>query len=340
MRRRSFLAYSMSAGVAAASASFLKTSFAAAMTGTDSLVMQLDWKFNVQFAGLLMADHLGLYADKGLQVMIKPWESNMIVPETVRDSAMTIGCSEQNLVSEAQAEGARLKAIATMFQSSPYALMTMPDSGITTLQDLIGKSVGVHVDGVKVMELVKGVNGIAPDAIEVIEIPYDNKIDRLINGELAALQCYAVDEPIAFANQVGQDPILLPMDAYGYEAYAQTFFTTDAMLAAHGDMVEAFLAASFAGWSAALADIPGTAVIVAEKYAEAGSKYTDVSYQTRSLELVAEYVMRGISPEQIGMIDGDRWMLATNRMAEYGIIDTAPSRNAALDLSRWSGMSV
>jgi len=340
MRRRSFLAYAAGAGVAAASASFLKAPFAAAMTGSDSLVMQLDWKFNVQFAGLLMADHLGLYADQGLQVMIKPWESNMIVPETVRDSAMTIGCSEQNLILEAQAEGASLKAIATMFQSSPYALMTMPDSGLTTLQDLIGKSVGVHVDGVKVMELVKGVNGIAPDAIEVIEIPYENKIDRLLSGELAALQCYAVDEPIAFANQVGQEPILLPMDAYGYDAYAQTFFTTDAMLAEHGAMVEAFLSASFAGWSAALADIPGTAAIVAEKYAEAGSKYTDVAYQTRSLELVAEYVMRGISPEQLGKIDGDRWMLATNLMAEYGIIAAAPTLEASLDLSLWSGTGV
>ncbi|MFQ3585415.1 MAG: ABC transporter substrate-binding protein [Cyanobacteriota bacterium] len=338
MRRRSFLAYSMGAGVAAASAISLRVPFAVALEGEGNLVMQLDWKFNVQFAGLLLADHLGLYADKGLEVVIKPWESNMVVPETVAASSMMIGCAEQNLILEAQAEGASLKALATMFQASPYALMTMPDSGLTTLQDLVGKTVGVHVDGVKVMELVKGVNNIAPDAIKVIEIPYEDKIGRLIRGELAALQCYAVDEPIAFANEVGKEPILLPMDAYGYDAYAQTFFTTDAMLAAHGDMVKAFLEASFAGWAAALADIPGTATLVAEKYAEPGSKYTDVGYQTRSLELVAEYVLRGISSEQLGVIDGDRWMLAAERMAEYGIISAAPSREQALNLSLWSGM--
>ncbi|HEY9648523.1 MAG TPA: ABC transporter substrate-binding protein [Chroococcidiopsis sp.] len=317
----------------------LKSPWAAAMTGSGSLTMQLDWKFNVQFAGLLMADHLGLYAAKGLDVMLNPWESGVVVPETVVNSEMVIGCAEQNLISEAQAEGAPLKAVATMFQASPYALMTMPGSGLTTLQDLVGKSVGVHVDGIKVMELVKGVNGIAPDAIEVIEIPYEDKLGRLIRGELAALQCYAVDEPIAFANQVGSEPILLPMDDYGYQAYAQTFFTTDAMLSAHGDAVKAFLEASFAGWQAALADIPGTAKIVAENYAEPGSKYTDVGYQTRSLELVAAYVLRGIAPEQLGTINGDRWMLAANRMAEYGIISTAPALDASLYLSLWSGIS-
>lgn len=335
MRRRSFLTYSLATGVSTASAVWLKSPIAVAMPATGQLTMQLDWKFNVQFAGLLIADYLGLYSDKGLDVAIQPWESGMVVPETVQSTAMMIGCAEQNLISQAQAEGAPLKALATMFQASPYALMTMPDSGLTTLQDLIGQTVGVHVDGLKVMELVKGVNGIEPGAIEVLEIPYEDKIGRLVRGELAALQCYAVDEPIAFANEVGQEPLLMPMDAYGYEAYAQTFFTTDALLAEHSEMVKTFLEASFEGWQAALADIPGTASIVAENYAEPGSKYTDVAYQTRSIELCADYVLRGIAPEQLGAIDSDRWMLAANRMAEYGIISAAPSLDMALDLSLW-----
>jgi len=336
MHRRSFVKYSGCFGAAAIAANLFKAPFAVAMTGSDALTMQLDWKFNVQFAGLLIADHLGLYGAKGLTVQMRPWESNMVVPETVQSSPLMIGCSEQNLILEAQAEGAPLKALATMFQSSPYALMTMPDSGLTTLQDLVGKTVGIHVDGVKIMELVKGVSGIAPDAIEVVEIPYENKVDRLVSGELAALQCYAVDEPIPFAQQVGQEPIVIPMDQYGYEAYAQVFFTTDEMLAAHSDRVQAFLEASFAGWEAALADIPGTARIVAEKYAEPGSKYTDVAYQTRSLELVAEYVLRGIEMNQIGMIDGDRWMQTASRMAEYGIIAASPAPADSLNLSLWS----
>ena len=36
----------------------------------------------------------------------------------------------------------------------------------------------MHIDGVRVMNLVKGVNGIADDEIEIIEIPYDGKFDR------------------------------------------------------------------------------------------------------------------------------------------------------------------
>lgn len=340
MNRRSFLQYSGFLGAAALTTSLglLKSSPSPAADRVP-LTMQLDWKYNVQFAGLLLADHLGLYKEKGLEVAIKPWESNMVVPDEVAANPVMIGCSEQNLILEAQAKGAPLKAIATMFQASPYALMAMPNSSISSLDDLLGKKVGIHIDGIKVMELVKGVNGLQPGDIEVIEIPYENKIERLIAGELAAVQCYAVDEPIAFEQKVGQAPILLPMDQYGYKAYAQVFFTTNSLLQQHPEQVKAFLDASFAGWRSALADVPGTAKLIAEKYAEPSSKYTNVDYQQKSLELVKEYILRGIPESQLGTISAAQWQETTDLMTQYGIIDASPTVPASLDLSFWNSNS-
>jgi NitT/TauT family transport system substrate-binding protein len=339
LNRRSLLKFSGYLGVTAMAAQLGWRKVSA--QELNGLTMQLDWKFNVQFAGLFVADHQGLYRQKGLNVQIKPWESNLIVPEVVAANPMTIGCSEQNLILEAQANGAPIKAVATMFQASPYALMTLPDRNLRTLKDLVGQKVGVHADGVKVMELVKGINGLNPtdiEVIEVIEIPYENKLDRLISGELDALQCYAVDEPISFEAKVGQPPILLPMDQYGYKAYAQVFFTTDQMLQQAPDQVRAFLEASFAGWKLAMADIPGTARLVAETYAEADSKYTNVSYQQQSLKLVADYVLRGIPADQIGTIAPDQWQHMTDLMAQYGIIDGEPRLDESIDLSLWPGL--
>ncbi len=349
MNRRSLLKFSgyLGAATAASQLGWLNAVSQAAdpssppesSASSSSITMQLDWVFNVQFAGLLMADHLGLYQQRGLTVALKPWESGMIVPDVVAADPLAIGCSEQNLISAAQAEGMPIKAIATMFQASPYALMAMPDSNIQTLSDLAGKKVGVHADGVKVMELVKNVNGLKPNDIEVVEIPYENKLDRLINGELAALQCYAVDEPVGFTKQVGKAPILMPMDEYGYKAYAQVFFASETMLQQQPEQVKAFLEASFAGWRIALANIPATAKLIAETYAEKNSKYTDVAYQQQSLQLVSEYVLRGIGAHQIGIIQPEQWQQATDLMVQYGIIPSRPDPEKSLDLSLWSGMS-
>ncbi|WP_088890299.1 ABC transporter substrate-binding protein [Leptolyngbya ohadii] len=337
INRRSLLKFSAYSGAAslATGLGLVKSPLARAAQ-PQTLMMQLDWVYNVQFAGLLLADHLGLYEQSGLTVAIKPWASGMVVPEEVVKNPMMIGCSEQNLILEAQAQGAPLKAIATMFQASPYALMAMPDSGIRTLSDLVGKKVGIHVDGIKVMELVKGVNNLPPDAIEVVEIPYENKLDRLVSGEFAAIQCYAVDEPIAFQQKVGAEPTLLPMDEYGYKAYAQVFFTTDTVLQEAPEQVKRFLAASFEGWQRAFADIPATAKLIAETYAEKGSKYTNVEYQQQSLELVKQYVMRGIGEAQLGTILPEQWQQTADLMAQYDIIDASPTVQKSLDLSLWS----
>ncbi len=303
------------------------------------LTMQLDWLYNVQFAGLLLAEHLGLYSQSGVSVNLQPWESGMIVPEVVAANPSAIGCCEQNLILAAQANGAPLKAIATMFQASPYALMLMPDRPAQTLSDLVGKKVGIHADGVKVMELVKGVNGLQPDEIELVEIPYENKLERLISGEFDAIQCYAVDEPIGFAQKVGKPPALMPMDQFGYRAYAQVIFATDTLLQQDPEQVKAFLWASFSGWKLAFANIPATAKLVAETYAAKDSKYTNVEYQQQSLELVEQYVMRGIQTSQIGRILPEQWQQTASLMAEYGIIDQAPRLEDSLDLSLWTGLA-
>lgn len=58
-----------------------------------------------------------------------------------------------------------------MFQFSPYGLMAPSDgpTNLTSLESLVGVSVGVHADGLKVMELVKGLNQVTD--ITVVEIP-------------------------------------------------------------------------------------------------------------------------------------------------------------------------
>lgn len=297
------------------------------------LTIQLDWKFNVQFAGLLLADRLGLYRDRHLDLQILPWSEGLPVPEVVAADPLMIGCAEPNLILDAQARGAPIKAIAAMFQASPYALMCLPDSGITQLSDLDGKTVGVHVDGTKLLDLVKGVNHL-PN-IRVVEVPYAHKLDRLLSGELAALQCYAVDEPIGFAQQLGQPPILLSLEQLGFRAYAQVLFATEALLSRYPEQVGDFLAASFQGWQLALADIPQTARIVAEQYADPGSKYSQVDYQAQSLALIRPYVMP--DAETLGTIALDRWQETADLMAEYGIIAQAPDPTVSLDLSLWHG---
>ena len=302
---------------------------------TVSLTMQMDWKFNVQFAGLLLADYQHFYADSGLEVTLRPWESGMVVPNEVVANPTILGCAEQNLILSAQAEGAPIRAIATLFQSSPLGLMVLPDSNIRSLQDLVGQKVGMHVDGLKVMALVAGVSHLAPDAIEVVPIPYEDKYARLLSGELAAVQCYAIDEPIGFQAQSGIEPVILRLSDYGYGAYAQVICAHADLLATEPEAVKQFLAATFRGWQATLADIPKAAEMVVKHYVAPDSPYADLDYQTRSLTQIADYMLLGMESTRLGMINPDRWMRTAQQFTNYAIIETAPALEESLAAGFW-----
>ncbi|MEL6437426.1 MAG: ABC transporter substrate-binding protein, partial [Pseudomonadota bacterium] len=288
------------------------------------ITMQFDWKFNVQFAGLFAAKEARLFEAAGIDVKFKEWENGINVVDMAAGADNVFSCAEQNLIIAAQAEGKPVKTLATMFQASPYGLMAGPDTNLTSLDDLKGKSIGVHVDGVKVMALVKGVNGIADDDIEIVEIPYEGKFDKALSGELYAVQCYTVDEPVGVAGSYDLTPSVFRLSDAGFRSTAQTMVASEAMIESSPDLVSAFLKATFDGWRLALADVPGTAELVATKYAVPGSKYTDVAYQAASLALVKDYVELGLTPDTIGQIDTDAYARAAQLMLEYGIVEKLP----------------
>lgn len=325
----------ITASLATVAGSTVASHWAPAQAAMAELTMQLDWFFNVQFAGVFLADDAGLYDDAGLNVLIKPWADGVDVPQVVAENPTALGCGEQNIILAAQSAGAPIKAVATMFQASPSGLMTDPRSGIASLGDLRGNKVGMHIDGIRVMNLVMGVNGIADDEIEIVEIPYEGKFDRVLNGEFAAVQCYVVDEPIGVEAAHGVAPTVLRFGDYGFASYAQTIIANDQLLTDHPGAVKAFLAATFSGWSIALADVTATAELVVERYVPDGSKYKDVGYQTRSLELIEYYVRLNVGLDGIGIIDPATWTKASELMVDYGIIDAVPTPDASLATGFW-----
>ena len=290
---------------------------------------QLDWRFNTQFAGVFLADFYGYFADKGVEMEIRPWDNGINAVMDVANGVADFACAEQNLIIQAQAAGAPIKAVATMFQNSPYGLMAPVGVDLSSLEVLRGQDVGVHIDGVKVMELVKGVNSI--DDINVVEIPYADKWARAESREFYAVQCYVIDEPIGVAAITGAEPEVLKLSDFGLASTAQTIVVSDKTLEEKPELVKGVLSAIFAGWSDALEDKPTAASIVVDNYVPDGSSYKDVAYQTRTLELLEPYV----DPEGsqcIGAIDQGTWEEAANLMLEYDIVSELPDLGMTLAL--------
>jgi hypothetical protein len=195
-----------------------------------------------------------------------------------------------------------------------------------------------HLLSPAVMALVMGVNNITDDQIIVTEIPYGGKWLLAESGNVSAVQCYTIDEPIGVKSTYGVDPQVLKLSDFGLQSTAQTIVVSEETLANRGDLVKAVLGAVFKGWEDALADKAAAATIVVENYVEEGSVYKDVAYQTQTLELLESYVL--VDGHPIGVIDPDVWEIAATLMFEYGIVSALPNLTATLATEYYEGPGV
>jgi hypothetical protein len=186
-----------------------------------------------------------------------------------------------------------------------------------------------------VMALVMGVNNITDEQIVVTEIPYGGKWLLAESGNVSAVQCYTIDEPIGVKSTYGVDPQVLKLSDFGLQSTAQTIVVSEETLATKGDLVTAVLGAVFKGWEDALADKAAAATIVVDNYVEEGSVYKDVSYQTQTLELLESYVL--VDGRAIGVIDPAVWESAATLMFEYGIVSALPNLTSTLATEYYTG---
>lgn len=288
------------------------------------IVMQLDWKLNVQFAGLLLAQENGWYRDAGLDVQIKPADSaDASLVDAVVKGPNVIGSSESSGLLEARGKGAPIKAVATMFQGSPMALLSLEKTNIAQPADLIGKRIGMHADGRRVLDVLFANAGIDHPKYELKETGYD--MQELKRGEVDAAQGYLIDEYVSL--QIAGIPCrAMPMADHGYHAYSQVFFTSEDFIRRDPESIRKFLEVSFRGWRAAIADPEAAARMVVAKY-EPG---TDLKYQAASLEAIGRLMTRE-SP-QIGQMSEKTWEESAAMFARFHFVEKPAS---AADMVDW-----
>ena len=287
------------------------------------ILMQLDWKTNAQFAGLLLAKEKGYYAQAGLDVRIRPaGEDGVSVIKTVLDTPNAIGSAESSELLEARGKGAPIKAVATMFQGSPMALLSLEKTKITEVKDLLGKRIGMHgeANGHRVLSVAFADAGIHDPPYELKEIGYE--MEELKSGAVDVAQGYTIDELVSLRT-VGIPVRAMPMADHGYHAYSQVFCVSEEFLRRDPASIQHFLEASFRGWREAFADPEAAARMIVEKYQPG----TDLKYETESLREIARLATRE-SPN-IGQMSMASWEASAEMFRRFKFVE---SPAAASDL--------
>ena len=289
------------------------------------VTMQLDWKPNVQFAGLIMAIEKGYYRDAGLDVRLRPVDAQMKVVEAVERGSNWFGCSESGVLLGARAKGARIKAIGTMLQGSPFCLMSLKGKGIRTPADLRGRILGVHPDADLALDVVLAAGGVLRSSMRTIDVAHST--DPLTSGQVDTLMGYLIDEVVALET-AGHALDVIRGHEHGYVAYSQVYFASERTLAGRPDIARSFLHASNRGWAEVSRDPEAAVQLVLRKHLQG----TEPEYQRRSLrEILALAQLEG-GPGSFGHMKPDTWRRMVDVFNRAKVLARPVTADEMLDL--------
>lgn len=272
---------------------------------TVAVDLQLRFTPSVQFAGSFAADRFGFYDDHAVEVTMSPGGAAIAVEPLVVQGTADIGMSAPGTTARALEEGADLTIVAAGYQSSAGAIISLADAPIETVDDLIGKRIGVVASNTSVAQFL-AFHGI--DASDVEIVPIQGDATPLINGQIDGMYGLVTNQMIALELQ-GYEPVALRFSDNGMDNLDLTYTVSNASLAdpEKREAIIRFLMAEILGWEAAIDDPEGAAQIVVDEYAAD----LGLSLEQQAAQSIAQTVLVQPTPDTLVLTMSDERIAST-----------------------------
>ena len=113
----------------------------------NDVTLQLQWVTQSQFAGYYVAQDKGFYDEEGLNVTILPGGPDIAPPQVLAGGGADVMLNWMPSALAAREKGLPVVNIAQPFKTSGLMLTCWKDTGITSVEDFKGKTIGVWFFG-------------------------------------------------------------------------------------------------------------------------------------------------------------------------------------------------
>ena len=285
----------------------------------ETVVLQLKWKHQFQFAGYYAALNQGYYEEVGLDVQVLEADDGVEPAQVVLDGDADFGIAASDLLL-LHAKGEPVIALAAIYQHSPLVLLSITKRDVDNIHDLAGKPVMIEPHAAELLAYLEA-EGISENALT--RMPHNYDPEALMLNQVVAMSAYSTDEPFLLSEAGFEYQIFNPR-ASGIDFYGDTLFTTEKYIQDHPDQTNAFLDASLRGWKYAL-DHPEEMVdLIYNDYSQRHSKEHLLFEAERTKKLILPDVV------EIGYMNPGRWQRIGEIYAEMNMISPEVNLNKFL----------
>jgi len=265
----------------------------------EKVSLQLMWLDQFQFAGYYMAKEKGYYKDVGLEVEFKSFKKNMNTLDEVTSARATYGIGRSSLIVD-KSNGAKIKLLAAIFQSTPLILLARADSDIKTISDFKSKRIMTTNDASLVASVLAMMNRENLDLSDMVVQQHSFNINDLINKKTDLMAGYISNEPYYLKSRGIDYKVFDPKD-YGFDFYSDIIFTSDSEVKNHNQRTRDFIIASIKGWEYAFSHIQESVQVLLDKYNVQHKSRASLVYEAEALKKLAYY-----KTNTIGILDENK----------------------------------
>jgi len=227
---------------------FMMASSLFSQNSLEKVSLQLDWKYQFEFAGFIAAKEKGFYREAGLDVEFREYRNGIDVVNEVLQRKATYGVYNSNL----SIEKGKIKPIvlmATYMQQSP--LIFVARKGIKKPIDLIGKTIMVTDSERKnsAISLLMSHFGITVENTRFVEHTF--RVDDFINGKVDAMSAFRSNQ-LYELDRAGVEYTIIDPVEYGFVVSSGNLFTSQREAIEHSDRAQRMVDATNRGWEYAI----------------------------------------------------------------------------------------
>lgn len=258
-------------GVSAAAAGIVTAPWIGRSFAADAPVsFQLSWIKSIQYGGFFAGLENGSFKKFGVEATFVSGGPNVDPVANVASGQSQLGDRPIGPLVVAREKGIPIKIIGTVFQKSPYSIMSLAKTPIKTVQELKGKTIAVATSGRPLILNLIIDAGLKPDDVKIVPSAPDPA--ALVSGQIDGYCGYVTNQGVMLRTR-GVEIFALNAQDLGLPETTGTIYAREDYLAANRDTVVRFLKGAVEAHKWALANPEPTAKMMVDKYGAPGLNY-------------------------------------------------------------------
>ncbi|ADO76457.1 ABC transporter substrate-binding protein [Halanaerobium praevalens] len=292
----------------------LSLSFTVGAAEVDFL---LDWVPNTNHTGLFVAEELGWFEQKNIDINFIEPGTNMSVEQVVGAGRADFGISFQEWVTPARIQGVPIVSLAAVVQHNSSGFALLEDQNVKTPADLTGLEYGgwgMEIEKAIIKSIVEGSGGDFSE-IDFVNIGSGDLLSMLASNKFDfSWIFYAADGIQAEMRDLDLKIFMLEdYQEYVPDYYTPIIISSEKMIAKNPKLVREFMAVVQRGYNYAAANPEKAAEILHKRVPESSLEFLTKSQKWLSPRYQAEADYWGQQKLEVWQEFGD-WM------AEQGLI--------------------